>query len=267
MDPTLQQLGKRARARADEERAKRREIVVLEDYQPPQKVKKTTRKQPATPKQAPALHFPKSSVVQLEGLPSNCTPEMIRRFFSGLTPQRIAAFPASKYIWIVFDSAPIAAAALQRSGERMGDCEIDISLVVDHPKVMLRYLAMDAIPGESLRETRKRIESEVQSSVLSFLAWLVKQEGYTNDTFIQHEQEYPWDRPTAHKDLGELTTQYKDLCAQVDPIEKYEMLAADPEIVASDAVVRYHHLAYEGLKKEICRVQNLVRLHRLEQDY
>ena len=122
---TLKDLGRQARARLQEEREKRPEIVRLEEAPPTNRKRKTTTKgslvavkkkpkrQPSkqprvqqslvqdkhvdrwmpSTEALPSTKDLKSRWVQLHGLPVGTIPLQIRRFFSGLNPEHIYLLP------------------------------------------------------------------------------------------------------------------------------------------------------------------------------
>jgi hypothetical protein len=130
----LKELGKTARARFEDVRMKRREIVRIDTLPPEETNKAASNKQrkknvahsnklkstethtrPATKRRKrdqtdPRIdswlpdvsHMPtctkdnRSTVVQLHGLPTGCTVEQIRRFFTGLEPERIFFLPKNE---------------------------------------------------------------------------------------------------------------------------------------------------------------------------
>jgi hypothetical protein len=98
LSSSVLELGQRTRQRLREERSKRPEIVVLDEpLAPPTKRTKTVPPTTAASREAPpklTQLSEKSSVVRLDGLPKDCTPEMIRRFFSGLQLDRIVILPS-----------------------------------------------------------------------------------------------------------------------------------------------------------------------------
>lgn len=116
----VKDLGRRARERLQEERAKRREIVRLDTNEPlpvvatphhrsaPKRKRARTRsKPPATlqeetqenidswcPQVTMELNgVERSTLVRLHGIPRGCKPEDIRRFFSTLAPDRVIVLP------------------------------------------------------------------------------------------------------------------------------------------------------------------------------
>ena len=129
----IKDLGRKARERLEEERQKRKEIVMLDQapkadkfakrssvstfrVPPTKRAKQATsttsaaaKKRKRTPKNpeidswVPSVsHIPtlpkddRSTVVRMHSLPVGCTPAQIRRFFVGLNPGRIFIIPTNK---------------------------------------------------------------------------------------------------------------------------------------------------------------------------
>ena len=173
----LKDIGRKARARLEEEKSKRPEIKRLDSLPNEERVtklnhgtsfgattssfvrpkKKRNLRQPSsyqhhqqrqrqktgewTPDvshiQVPSKEF-RSTIVKLHGLPIECTVEHIKKFFSGLHPERVLILLSNQItvpeldaasrpkdhrgedflrVFVKFDSAPTAVLASERSGE------------------------------------------------------------------------------------------------------------------------------------------------------
>lgn len=295
LSSSVLELGQRTRQRLEDERAKRAEIVVLDEpiHLP---AAKRTKPSPSDQKGAhPLLQQPttpravleKSSVVRLGGLPKDgSTLELIRRFFSGLTPERIAILPSlhvaiqelgeshvcEDRILVRFPSSQIAFVALQRSKEYVlldnGEkVVITVSIV---PKAignyLLRDLAIDAIPGESLRKRRQITESKSLPSILNILWTLAIRELKLKSAqkWVESSQ-YPW-KQTAFQNDG--LQEYRDsLEREMDQMHRagvvWQIEAGDPQI--TDSVIRLYEIGCARLAREINKATNLILMTQYEE--
>lgn len=159
-----------------------------------------------------------STVVQLHGLPVGTTSALIRRFFSGLDLRRILLLlpnttkgmsestsipeldacydkPPRKgglrvdrcdlRVLVVFESAPTASLAVQRSGEviqvlnsydtrqqdekEKGACVAVTPLNKAVANYLVKYLAVDAVPGVPLEQTVQEIHTKLDAMVSTIL--------------------------------------------------------------------------------------------------
>jgi hypothetical protein len=172
----VKELGRKARKRLEEERSKRREIVRLDNEGLISPEREGEVHTPALPMKAPVVNrkrvrsgrttrdedasrnadswmpdtsnvvslseYERSTVVRIYGLPKGTTPEMLRKFFLGLTAERIFVLPSLDSrietwdakednqqsptvprlsercrIFVKFDSHPVAELAAKRTGE------------------------------------------------------------------------------------------------------------------------------------------------------
>lgn len=236
----LTNLGRKARERLTEERSKRPEIVRIEaptEQQqssakfiiPPKKLKaaperprKRTRKSAVDDKDVdrwlPSIaHISqcstaqRSRLVQLHGLPLGTTAAKVKRFFIGLTPEKILLLPTRRdqkrisqldsltsnprkkggvvverhtpdfRVFVLFDSAPTAALAVDRSGEVMSvdddtfekGASIAVSMV---PKPFashfLKHMTVE-VKGGQQQQLRQRLD-EIERSLspkISDILW------------------------------------------------------------------------------------------------
>jgi len=152
-----------------------------------------------------------STVVQLHGLPVGTTAAPIRRFFSGLDPRRILLLLRSNEessiisvpeldanydkpprkgglrvercrlrVLVVFESAPTALLAVQRSGEVMqvlpdnnqdenGACVAVTPVNKTTATYLVKHLAVDAVPGVPLEQTLQQIHAKLDPMVSTIL--------------------------------------------------------------------------------------------------
>ena len=292
LSSSVLELGQRTRQRLEDERAKRAEIVVLDEpiHLPAAKRSKPSTQgahqpvpqQPTTPK----AMLEKSSVVRLEGFPKgSCTQELIRRFFSGLTPDRIVILlslnvaiqelgesrVSEDRILVRFPSSQIALAASQRSKEYVilesGEkVVITVSIV---PKAIgnhfLNNLAIDAIPGESLRKRRQITESKSLPGIINLLWTLaIRELNLTSAHQWMESSQYPW-KQNAFQNDG--LQEYCDALEQeLDQIQRagviWQLEAGDPQI--TDSVIRLYEIGCARLAREINKATNLILMTRYE---
>ena len=302
LSASVKELGQRTRQRLEDERAKRAEIVVLDEPMNPPELKRArlstqrssrARGDPSQPKKAQheqiSVVDDKSCVVRLKGFTSDksCTSEQIRRFFSGLTPERIVILPSLNIaitelgefsadqdrILVRFSSARIANAALQRSNEYIvleGDEKVFITVSIV-PKAMGNYLLQNLgietlAPGESLRVRRHSTESKSLPSILNLL-WSEAIRDLKLRSALQwmHASMYPWNRDV--RETGGLEEYLAVLKREFEQIQRdgiiWELEAADPQIL--DPVLRLYKLGYSKLEQKIRRTTNLILITRHEQ--
>lgn len=295
LSSSVLELGQRARLRREEERSKRPEIVVLKQAMKvpiprQQKVAPKAALSPETPQQAPTWHREKSSVLRVDGLPEHCTPDMIRRFFSGFNPDRIVILPSlgnfeiaewgerdvpTERIFVKFLSAPIAAAASQRSFETiLHDGErfvIELSLVSKRiGNCVLQILAIDGIAGESLTTTREKTESNTQPRILHLLWTLVIRQLELDVEEWMKNASFPWKKCANdfYNNLDDLEAYRDGLLDELNCMERagaiLQIKAGDPRLLLSDAVVRFYDIARTRLHKEIAAATNLMLMARYE---
>lgn len=295
LSSSVRKLGQRARQRLEEQRSNRREIVILNQPAPlpptrqPKSAPKPTSAVATQPKAVTLASKEKSSVLRVDGLPEQCTPEMIRRFFSGFEPDRIVILPTLdlefrewgetevplERVLVKFPSAPIAVAASQRSYEHMlQDDEkftIKLSLVPKHTGIyLLQNLAIDGVSGEYLSTTRERIESETQSRILHLLWTLTIRELNIDAQEWLDNTSYPWKRTVSdfYDNLVDLEDFRERLSKELDSIERaggmLQVQCGDPQLLLSDAVVRFFHTARKNLSEEIEAASNLILMARYE---
>ena len=292
LSSSVLELGQRTRKRLEERRSKRAEIVVLEQPLPARATTKPSaataprlRAAPTQPQQ-PIHVVEKSSVVRLKGLPKNCTPEMIRRFFSGLQPDRLVILPTFDVavqewgesricrdrVLVKFPSSLIAVAASQRSNEYIvleGGKKLAITVSIVPKAIgnyLLQNLAIDGIPGESLRKRREITESKSLQSILNLLWTLAIRE--LKLTSVQdwiQDSSYPW-KQTAFHNNG-LQEYCNALGQELNGIERagavWQLEAGDPQVV--NAVVQLYEIGRKQLEKEIDTATNMILMTRYEQ--
>mmetsp|Transcript_13811 Transcript_13811/g.22879 ORF Transcript_13811/g.22879 Transcript_13811/m.22879 type:complete len:332 (+) Transcript_13811:251-1246(+) len=293
------ELGQRARQRLEAERSKRREIVVLTQPLPvpPTRQPKAAASSRAA-SSAPAQPHPitiakaqkeKSSILRVEGLPAHCTPDMIRRFFSGFNPDRIVVLPTldleitewgesvapNERVLVKFPSGPIAVAASQRSYEYIlyGDEKfvIKLSLVTKLTgNYLLQNLSIDGIAGESLTKTRKNTESKTQPCIIHFLWTMAIRELQLDAEEWMEDSSYPWKQCVGdfYDNLSGLEAYRESLSQELDRMERsgaiLQLHAGDPKVLLFDAVVRFYDTARKRLQKEITAATNLIIMARYE---
>jgi hypothetical protein len=297
LSTSVRELGQRARQRLEEERSKRPEIVVLKQPAPlpptrqPKSAPKLVSAVAAQPKGPAPDSAPKekSSVLRVDGLPEQCTPEMIRRFFSGFEPDRIVILPTldlefiewgetevpTERVLVKFPSAPIAVAASQRSYEHIFQDDekfaIKLSLVPKHTGIyLLQNLAIDGVSGEHLSATRERIESNTQSRILHLLWTLAIRELNIDAQEWLDNTSYPWKRSLSdfYDNLVDIEDYRGRLTKELNHIERaggmLQVQAGDPQLLLSDATVRFFHTACNQLCKQIETASNLILMARYE---
>ena len=150
----IKDLGRKARERLEKERQKRKEVVILDQIPQEQELarkaipilqpripskrpkaatstttmpSKKRKRPPSNPEIDPWVscvsHIPilpkeeRSTVVRMHSLPVGCTAAQIRRFFSGLNPERIFMIPTNEANIPFLDGSP---AASDDKGRRVG---------------------------------------------------------------------------------------------------------------------------------------------------
>lgn len=290
LSSSVLELGQRTRQRLKEERSKRPEIVVLDEpLAPAPKRIKTLSPTATTSRVAPPTLTQlseKSSVVRLDGLPKDCTPEMIRRFFSGLQLDRIVILPSFEVavrewgesrickdrVLVRFPSSIIAGVAVQRSNEYIvlkGGKKVAVTVTIVKKIIgnyLLQNLAIDGLPGESLNRHRETVESKSLRSVLNLLwTMTVRDLNLASARHWLQESKYPWKDTALHE--KELQEYYHALAQELTRIQRdgiiWRLEAGDPQI--ADGVVRLYEIGRNRLEKEIDAATNLILMIRYEQ--
>ena len=288
LSSSILELGQRTRQRLEDERAKRAEIVVLDEAihlpvaKRPKPSTRVARANQASvqPPSAPSAALEKSSVVRLEGLPKGgFTFELIRRFFSGLTPDRIVILPSfdvaiqelgesrasEDRILVRFPSSRIALVASQRSKEYIllvGGEKVVITVSIIPKAIgnhLLQNLGIDAMPGESLRKRRQITESNSLPSILNLLWTLaVRELKLTSAHHWMEASRYPW-KQTALQNDG-LQEYRAALEHEFDQIQRagaiWRLEAGDPQV--TDSVIRLYEIGCARLEREINKATNLI---------
>lgn len=324
---SVEQLGRRARERLHEEQKKRPEIVRIsqlpEKESAPSKLllPSTRPKGDASPrkKRRPSTRTSNSSdstidrwlpnlsvvdvgegetrsrLVRLHGLPLGTEPSHIRRFFSGLEPQRIMLLPSysqvipswdanhsvprksgkhiERYdptlrVFVQFDSAPTAEAAATRSAEVLEGCAIAATVV---PKLVASYLVkhmvLEAVVGQSLHRGLQHVEEELDPLVPQLL-WSAA----TLDLGLNHQIGlYPFGTNNnlalfAQDDVDQLSARIRQLqndLARLLYKRPLLLVDLDPELAMSDPIVRLTTSAANRIKAEIALMDNVLRQSKL----
>jgi hypothetical protein len=228
--------------------------------------------------------FNESHVVRIEGLPSDIgTPELIRRFFSGLPKiDRIVILPSlnvsirewgensvcSDRIFVRFASPHIAMAAAQRSQEYLlledqrRKVIITVTIVPHNVgEYLVQNLAMDAIQtGVTLRKQRLQTESKIVPSILDYL-WTctIRDLNLTSAyPWMQKANTYPWRKERILQKKFNLIEYHRSLENEYTKMEQsggvWSIESRDLQIM--DPVIRLYDLGIKRLRLEIDKVYN-----------
>lgn len=323
MGPDVKDLGRKAKARLEEERSKRHEIVRLaaEKSDPQQKSDHTTMKLPKSllKKRTTAKstrkrrhrssdngtttedvidrwmpdtsHLPsfeekdeRSSLVMIHGLPIDCTPRHLLKFFSGLETQRtmvllshpsrvheldakiktrklegVERSPLSFRVCAKFQSAPESHLATKRTGEPIQINEDLVCIAVTQVEkslatFLLKSIAIDGEQGFTFRETLSKVEAAVPQDAVNIL-WSeayrrLKLEGYVEsqiDSLIDSLH-----GPLTSEDLLKLQNHRKELQERRNALcrELPFGFVCDPELLL-DPVTRVIAEADEVLRDRV----------------
>mmetsp|Transcript_7320 Transcript_7320/g.13811 ORF Transcript_7320/g.13811 Transcript_7320/m.13811 type:complete len:507 (+) Transcript_7320:136-1656(+) len=258
-----------------------------------------------------------SNILRLHGLPSGVKPEHISKFFHGLSPSLIFVLPSLPSVikdwdakqdfdtnngmavkrhssdfrvFVKFQSAPVANAAMERMGEPMGfdkdsnvcskseitGAAIALSSVPKHVANFLqKHMAIHARKGQALAQTMKHVEKQLGSVVDMLWAMATKK---LKLSFILHtprrlqnlqplmEQNYV---PSIKSDYERLIKLYNKL------IDQHEKLELDSSILLThtfdpscleDSTHRITHAVSNWILDEISLNGRLIKEARFNFD-
>mmetsp|Transcript_7461 Transcript_7461/g.10734 ORF Transcript_7461/g.10734 Transcript_7461/m.10734 type:complete len:401 (+) Transcript_7461:2-1204(+) len=287
------EIGKRARGRLQQEQAKRRKVVQLDLQPPPAAIReKSVKKRPRTTHtdaQANSLSLQeqdftekenRSNVVMVTGVDFEfCTPEHVRKFFSGLRPDRIVCLPGKTTtdIYLKFESYLVALAATKRSGEYLTigrkKYRLDVLLVQKQKaNFILNNLAVDAPHKQSFMETQEDVATRLLPGITSILHTAtvreIQWEPWENDGEPVMKIDHTHIDVGTRKGLRQLERFHDSLVDQWNRMEEHgtclQMLAFDPQLVHCNSVVRLNDNACRMLLEQIDCIED--KLHRLRQE-
>ncbi len=251
----------------------------------------------------------RSRLVQLHGLPLETTAAKVKRFFIGLDPEKILFLPTRHdqkrimsldavnsnprkkggvcverhspdfRVFVLFDSAPTAALAVDRSGEVIDvDSDTGASIAVSMvPKPVashfLKHMTVEARAGASLRQKLKEVERTLNPKISDIL-WqqadeeLGLQVSDTNCNVNSSSPVFINTRLSGYKKLKQqldwLSEQRQSLYYEL-PFPSCELL--DPSLDA-DPIMRLSSSAVKALEREIDRIRaELLLLERYKSHF